>query len=248
MLFRKQKQMQIKAVLFDMFDTLVLIDRNYEFYNPAVARMHKHVVKHGVEVLFEQFYGAYVTARDKLYADAEPTLEEPHFNRRIKNALQLLGYNYTISDPIVTGATVEFCNEFSKHTRADQNAIPVLQELCKNYKLGVISNFAIPECVDSLLNDCKLNGFFDAVVVSAKVNKRKPSPEIFQDTLKSMGISAENAAFVGDTADADVAGAHAVGMKAVYIRRRVEQTLERFKPDVTIESLADLPLAVKALG
>ena len=79
--------MQIKAVLFDMFDTLVIIYRNHEFYNPAVVRMHKHIIKSGVNVPFEQFYDAYIKARDKLYADAEANLEEPHFNIRIKNAL-----------------------------------------------------------------------------------------------------------------------------------------------------------------
>jgi HAD superfamily hydrolase (TIGR01509 family) len=240
--------MQIKAVLFDMFDTLVIIYRNHEFYNPAVVRMHKHIVESGVNVSFEQFYDAYIKARDKLYADAEANLEEPHFNIRIKNALQSLGYNYQVSDPIVTGATFEFCQEFMNHVKIDQHTINVLQTLQGKYKLGIISNFAIPECVESLLKINGLNGLIDLVVVSAQVNKRKPSPQIFENALKTLGITAEEAVFVGDTADADVAGAHAVGMKSVYIKRRVEQTLERFKPDVTIESLADLPSALNALA
>jgi HAD superfamily hydrolase (TIGR01662 family) len=240
--------MQIKAVLFDMFDTLVLIDRTYEFYNPAVGRMHRHIVNHGVNVPFEQFYDTYVKARDKLYADAEANLEEPHFNCRIKNTLQNLGYNFDITNPIVTGATDEFCQEFTKHVKIDQHTMPVLNDLSGKYKLGIVSNFAIPECIDSLLETNGLNGKFEAVVVSAKVNKRKPSPEIFQKALKAMKISAQNAVFVGDTADADVAGAHAVGMKAVYIKRRAEKTLEQFKPDIVIECLADLPGALKTFA
>ena len=128
--------MQIKAVLFDMFDTLVLIDRNYEFYNPAIVRMHKHVASQGVNVSFEQFYDAYIKARDKLYADAETSLEEPHFNHRIKNALQLLGYNYEVSNPIVTGATFEFCQEFRKHVKVDEHATSVLKDFRGKYKLG----------------------------------------------------------------------------------------------------------------
>jgi HAD superfamily hydrolase (TIGR01662 family) len=240
--------MQIKAVLFDMFDTLVLIDRNHEFYNPAVGRMHRHIVNHGVNVPFEQFYDTYVKARDKLYQDAEANLEEPHFNCRIKNTLQNLGYNFDITNPIVTGATDEFCQEFTKHVKIDQHTNAVLNDLFGKYKLGIVSNFAIPECVDSLLETNGLNGKFDAVVVSAKVNKRKPSPEIFEKALNAMKISAQNAVFVGDTADADVAGAHAVGMKSIYIKRRAEKTLEQFKPDIVIECLADLPCALKALS
>jgi len=238
--------MQIKAVLFDMFDTLILIDRKYEFYNQAVINMHKYVVNQGVNVNFEKFYDAYVKARDDLYAQAEETLEEPHFNVRIQNALQLLGHNYNISSPIVTGATWEFAQKFIGHVQIDEHTKPVLQNLQSNYKLGLVSNFAIPETIYSLLKTNDLTSLLDPVVISGEVNKRKPSPEIFQIALQKLDVLAEEAVFVGDTADADVAGAHAVGMKAVYIKRRVEQTLEKFIPDVIIESLADLPSALKA--
>jgi len=238
--------MQIKAVLFDMFDTLILIDRNYEFYNQAVINMHNYVVNQGVNVNFEQFYDAYVKARDDLYAQAEETLEEPHFNVRIQNALQLLGHNYNISSPIVTGATWEFTKKFISHVQIDEHAKPVLQNLQGNYKLGLVSNFAIPETIYSLLKTNDLTSLLDPVVISGEVNKRKPSPEIFQIALQKLDVLAEEAVFVGDTADADVAGAHAVGMKAVYIKRRAEQTIEKFIPDVIIDSLADLPSALKA--
>jgi putative hydrolase of the HAD superfamily len=237
--------MPIKAVLFDMFDTLILIDSNYEFYNQAVVNMHQYVTNHGVNVTYEQFYDAYVQARDDLYAKADESLEEPHFNVRIQNALQLLGYNYNISNPIVTGATGEFAQKFVSHVQIDEYTKPVLQNLQSNYQLGLVSNFAIPETIYSLLKTNDLTSLLDPIVISGEVNKRKPSPEIFQIALKKLDISPENAVFVGDTADADVAGAHAVGMKAVYIKRRVEQTLEMFSPDVIIESLADLPSVLK---
>ncbi|MGD6810973.1 MAG: HAD family hydrolase [Candidatus Bathyarchaeia archaeon] len=239
--------MQIKAVLFDMFDTLVLINGNYEFYNHAIVRMHNYIAGQGVNIAFEPFREAYIKARDELYADADKNLEEPHFNMRIKNALQLLGYNFNDKNPVITGATWEFCQEFLNHVKIDDNTKPVLQSLHGNYKLGVISNFAIPEGVHSLLKTNGLNGLFDTVVVSGEVNRRKPSPDIFKSTLETLGLSSSEAVFVGDTADADVAGAHAVGMKAVYIKRRFEQTLERFKPDAIIESLAELPSVLKGI-
>jgi len=239
--------MQIKAVLFDMFDTLMMIDRNYEFYNPAVARMHKFLLGNGVNVSYEHFRDAYLKARDTLYAKAEANLEEPHFNERISDALKLLGYNYTVSSPEVTGATSEFCDEFINHVYIDTHAKTVLNSLHGKYKLGIISNFAIPECVYKLLKTNGLNGLFDLVVISGEVNKRKPSPEIFKNALRLLSVSAEQAVFVGDTADADVAGAKAVGMNSVYLKRRVEEGLEAVCPDLVIESLADLPSALESM-
>ncbi len=239
--------MQIKAVLFDMFDTLALIDNDYEFYNHAVVRMHKYLTEQGVNVAFEPFRDAYIKARDEIYAAADKNLEEPHFNVRIQNALQLLGINIDASNPTVTGATWEFCQEFLNHVKIDENAAKVLQSLYGKYKLGIISNFAIPEGVYHFLKANKINDLLDLVVISGEVNKRKPSPEIFKSALKMLGLSSDEAVFVGDTADADVAGAHAVGMKVVYIKRRFEQTLERFTPDVVIDSLAELPSVLKGI-
>lgn len=237
--------MPLKAVLFDMFDTLVMINRNHEYYNPAVVRMHQYLVSQRITLPFEKFNAAYIEARDALYAKAEANLEEPHFNVRISNALKMLGYNFNVSSPIVQGATSSFCEVFMNYVKIDEHASAVLKNLHFKYRLGVISNFAIPECVHTILKNNGLDGFLDLVIISGAVNKRKPSPKIFEDALKFLNISAAEAAFVGDTMDADVAGAKAVGMKAIYLKRRIEKEIVDVCPDLVIGSLADLPLKLE---
>jgi putative hydrolase of the HAD superfamily len=144
----------------------------------------------------------------------------------------------------VASATAEFCEEFMNFVYLDENTEKLLRTLHGKYKLGIISNFAIPECVHELLKTHDLDKLFDAIVVSGAVNKRKPSPEIFEHTLKALGVSASETVFVGDTLDADIEGAKAVGMKAVYIKRRVEK-VEQVRPDQTIKSLSELPMALE---
>jgi HAD superfamily hydrolase (TIGR01549 family) len=233
----------IKAVLFDMFDTLMLIEKNHEFYSPSLMRMYKYLNKNGIDVSFEKFNKAYIEARDHLYAKADLNYEEPHFNVRITEALKRLGYNYNDSSSLVAKATEEFCEEFMKYVRIDMNANSMLTELHGKYKLGIISNFAIPECVFKLLKNDHLEDLFDVVVVSASINKRKPSPEIFRSALKKIAVSPKETVFVGDTKDADIEGAKAAGMRAVYIERRI-QKFEKVCPDITIKSLAELPSAL----
>ena len=232
--------MPIKAVLFDMFDTLMLIEKNHEFYSPALMRMYKFLNKNGIDVSFDKFNAAYIEARDCLYAKADLNFEEPHFNVRVSEALKSLGYNCDDSSPIVAAATGEFCEEFMKYVRIDLNAKTVLEELHGKYKLGIISNFAIPECVYKMLKADQLDGLFDVIVVSGAVNKRKPSPEIFKNTLKALGVSVSETVFVGDTIDADIEGPKAIGIKTVYIERR-PQKASKFCPDQTIKSLSELP-------
>ncbi len=96
-----------------------------------------------------------------------------------------------------------------------------------------------------LLKADGLYELFDVIVVSAEVNKRKPSPEIFQSALKELGVSVSEAIFVGDTVDADVEGPKAMGMKVIYIERRNQKPSEKFSPDHTIKKLNELPLLLE---
>jgi putative hydrolase of the HAD superfamily len=82
-------------------------------------------------------------------------------------------------------------------------------------------------------------------VVSGAVNKRKPSPEIFQKALEKIGVNAGNTVFVGDTVDADVIGAKAAGMKSIFIERRMQKDAEQACPNQTIKSLSELVDAIK---
>jgi len=239
------KRMPIQAVLFDMFDTLVLIEKSHMFYNPSLKRAHKFLVKNGVKVRFTDFRNAYITARDALYVKADANLEEPHFNARISNALKLLGFNFDVASGIVTGTTKAFYEGFMEYVRIDEHAVEVLRKLQGKYKLGIVSNFAIPECVVKLLETQDIASFFDVVVVSGAVNKRKPSPEIFQQALEKLGVAASETVFVGDTVDADVKGAKDMGMKTIFVERRKQKEAEQVCPDQTIKSLSELAVALE---
>jgi putative hydrolase of the HAD superfamily len=237
--------MPTSAVLFDMFDTLMLIERDHAFYSPSLRSAHQFLKANGVNVEFEDFEKAYVEARDALYAEADTKLEEPHFNVRVSNALKVLGYDCGVSSEVVVGATNAFCEEFMNFVRIDENAKSALKKLHGKYKLGIVSNFAIPECVLKLLDKHGLAGFFDAVVVSGAVNRRKPSPEIFKKALEELGVDAEEAVFVGDTVDADIQGAKSLGMKTIFIERRTQKEIEQACPDQTIKNLGELLLALE---
>lgn len=236
--------MPTEAVLFDMFDTLMLIKKDHAFYSPSLKRAHRFLVKNGVNVLFRVFRKAYIKAREALYVEADPKLEEPHFNCRISNALENLGFP-DVESEIVSGATNAFCEGFIEYVRIDEHAKSALEKLYGEYKLGIVSNFAIPECVDKLIEKNGLTPFFDVIIVSGAVNKRKPSPEIFQRALDRLGVSAENAVFVGDTIDTDVVGAKNAGMKAIFIERRAQKEAEQACPNRTIKNLSELFEAIK---
>ena len=167
-------------------------------------------------------------------------LEEPHFNVRVAQTLQKLGFKLDVSNPIVSKATEAFADEFMRYVSIDDDAISVLQKLCGKYKLGLISNFGIPECGRQLLDRFGLSKFFDLIVISGEVNQRKPSPEIFERALNALNVDPSKAVFIGDMLDLDIIGPRNVGMKTILIERRPSEAHVEVKPDKVVKSLTEL--------
>ena len=57
--------------------------------------------------------------------------------------------------------------------------------------------------------------YFDSAVFSFEIGKVKPEPEIYQYALAKLGVSPENAIFIGDGSCNELAGARAIGMTTV---------------------------------
>ena len=232
--------MRVKAVLFDLFDTLLMIGSDEVYYEPSLRKMHAFLKKKSVKASFEDFSRVYFEVRDGIYSETRKTLDEPHFNVRIMQTLQKLGYDFDVSDPVVVGATMAFADEFMRYVSVDSDAVNILQALKEKYKLGLVSNFGIPECGRKLLDNFGLRKFFDIVIISAEVNQRKPNPEIFKKALHDLNVNASDTVFVGDMPELDVKGPKTVGIKAILIERKPTEAEVSIKPDRVIRSLTEL--------
>ncbi|MEM4704875.1 MAG: HAD-IA family hydrolase [Candidatus Bathyarchaeia archaeon] len=248
--------MQVKAILFDLFDTLLLVEGGDAFYEPALKKLYTFLSSQGLSVDYAMFRKAYFEVRDSLYRETLQNLEEPHFNIRVHKTLESLGFNHDPSSSVITQGTATFAEEFMRYVHLDSDAIPLLRELKKKYKLGIVSNFAIPECLHRLLENFGIKQYFDVVIVSAEVNRRKPSPEIFQKALATLNVKPSEAIFVGDTLVTDIEGAQNAGIKAILIQRKstlldtpqnAQTQKQQTKPHKTIQKLAQLLALLNAL-
>ncbi|MEM1606536.1 MAG: HAD family hydrolase [Candidatus Bathyarchaeia archaeon] len=235
----------VKAVLFDLFDTLLLIEHDegsVKVNEECLRNVWKFLSENGVNVSYGDFIQAYSEVRDQLYERIHRSFEEPHFAFRVSQSLAKLGYTYAPTSHIAIGAANAYSEEFIRHVRPDKDAAFVLQSLVKHgYKTGVISNFAIPECVHELLTIYGLKDFLGVVIISAEVNRRKPSPEIFFAALNALGVEASNSVFVGDTPDIDVRGAKKAGMKTILVQRKnVSVISTEDTPDFKVNNLREI--------
>jgi FMN phosphatase YigB (HAD superfamily) len=98
---------------------------------------------------------------------------------------------------------------------ADAAAAPVLSELCRDYRLAVISN------ADGRIEQCLQRGglrqFFEKLIDSGLVGYEKPDPRIFQVALEQMAARPDESLYVGDVYAIDYQGPTAVGMQAVLL-------------------------------
>ena len=80
---------------------------------------------------------------------------------------------------------------------------------------GIVSNFdqRLPDLLDSL----GLLGDLDALVLPTHVGAAKPDRRIFEHALAAVGLPAAQAAYVGDDATRDLAGARAAGLAAIDV-------------------------------
>ncbi len=76
-------------------------------------------------------------------------------------------------------------------------------------------------------------------VVSEGVGLRKPDPAIFRVAAARAGQSLDGAMMIGDSAQADIGGARAAGLPAVWLHRGRPWPLAAFEPDHLADSFAD---------
>jgi HAD superfamily hydrolase (TIGR01662 family) len=126
----------------------------------------------------------------------------------------------------------------------DPQTIPTLDLLrSRGLRVGLCSN--APYRVESLhaqLDHFGLAGHLDAVVFSAQVGWRKPAPQIFERAMAELGATPETSVMVGDSPSDDIAGAQALGLRAVLLQRGAPKGGEAGRAaDAVIHALAQVP-------
>lgn len=120
----------------------------------------------------------------------------------------------------------------------------------QGYKLGLLSNTMFTGAAHIAdLRRFGLDGYFDAMLFSADVNKWKPQPAPYLHLVAELGGDVETAVFIGDSPEHDIVGAHSAGLQAILIRSSQRFHLpESVQPDATIHHLAELPPTLAKFG
>ena len=122
-----------------------------------------------------------------------------------------------------------------------EGVLSTLERLAQDYQLGVISNG------NADIHHLGIGELFSFVHSASSVGVAKPHPAIFQQALKSSQLPAHQVVYVGDDLKNDIAGAQAVGMRAIWLQHPHQTSQATIQPDITIRHFAELVSALKTL-
>ena len=116
--------------------------------------------------------------------------------------------------------------QWARHARdftLRDGVIDTLQRLRgRGLHLGIVSNIDDDQLAH-LLPLGRLEPHFDSILSSESVASCKPDPGIFEEALVRAGCRPEEALFVGDTLQQDIAGANRMGMRSVLLWHRSDR-------------------------
>ena len=116
------------------------------------------------------------------------------------------------------------------------DVLPTLRSLRRWGKtLAVVSNWdpALP----TLLAEVGLAEFFAFILPSAEIGVEKPDGRIFSLALQRLGLEPQEVVHIGDSYEADVVGARAVGITPILLDR---EDKARYQDVICIGSLTEL--------
>lgn len=243
----------IRGVIFDLGNTLI----HFEGFRPEVIQeadqqLLDHLVEEGLEVDPQPFLARFREKVNQYYDEREAEFIEYTTNYILRVVLEELGYK-DVEESLLSPALKSHYKVFQAYWKPEEDAKPTLKQLQKEgYKLGIVSNAADDDDVQTLVKNAGLRPFFDFVLSSAACRVRKPNPYIFQLALQNWGLPADKAVMIGDTLGADILGARNAGLYSIWLTRHTDTPgnrdhLDTIRPDLEATSLADIPGLIKSL-
>jgi len=168
------------TVICDLGNVLINFDHRI-----AVRKILKHTSK-AEDHIYDLFFDSRLT---ELYEEGK--VDQFGFFSRVREALEL---------DMDKGAFFMIWNDIFFETPLNKSMHTLLKKIKSSYKLIMLSNLNVTH-FEFLKNKMDIFSEFDDLVLSYKIGKRKPAPEIYEAALKAADTSAGKAFYIDDRRD-----------------------------------------------
>ncbi len=217
----------VKAVIFDMFETLVTLFTEHTYFGEDAAS------DAGVDpVLYRKVWHE----NEKDRTTGKMTIEEG-----IGETLRKLGvYSDELLNTIVSKRLAALKETFDQIP--DESVQLLLELRRRGIKVGLITNTFSDE--RDLIRSSKLFPLFDATRISYEEGVLKPDPSMYQSIMIELGVTPDECLYVGDGGSRELFAARDIGMKplqASWFRNLA------FEPHIPCPVLPEYPQVMRQL-
>jgi putative hydrolase of the HAD superfamily len=239
--------MPLKAVLFDMDETLVDWSQRegdrVEVRRLHLQKLYDYLAEAGHELpdmdVFGQTYASILSTR---WRSIDPLAEKtPRYTDILREILHHIELPVdTLDFPHLQTLVVGL---LQTGVRAFADARAVLETIrAAGVRTGLLTNAPYPMFIrEAELEALNLHGLLDVRLTAEDVGYQKPNPAAFLSLLQKLGATPDEAVFVGDDLKDDVSGAQRAGMRAVWVKRMNNSNPHAIIPNATIDQLGELP-------
>lgn len=200
------------------------------WYNCPLAEYSRRVGMSSWEGLWAQFTGMDADDRQR------ELWVEQYRRQAWQRSLEKLGI---AQDGLAEQLASTFWYERRHQHRLFPDTLGVLKQLDGRYRLGLLTNGAVA-LQNEKIDGADLRHWFEAIVISGEIGIGKPHRQVFDLMLDRMQMGAGEVIMIGNSLPSDVAGAHEVGIKAVWVNREGTPNDSVIRPDCEVRSLTEI--------
>lgn len=263
--------MALKAVLFDLDDTLLWDERSVEeaFHATCSAAKEKYPkvdtseleasVRKEARALyesyetfpftkmiginpFEAFWAHFSEGEHEMFRKLEA--QSPAYRVEAwTRGLKGIG----IEDAELGRQLAElFPAERRKRPLTYEQTFRVLDELKGKVKLLLLTNGAPDLQKEKIAGISGLDAYFDHIIISGNFGEGKPSPAIFRHAVELLGIEPSEGLMVGDKLTTDIMGSNGIGMPNVWINHHGVTRTDEIVPVHEVSDLDGLMEVIRS--
>jgi putative hydrolase of the HAD superfamily len=129
-----------------------------------------------------------------------------------------------------------------------EETFEVLDQLKSKYKLLLLTNGSPDLQKEKLAGVPQLAPYMDHIVISGQFGEGKPAVSIFEHAIKLLGIEANEGVMIGDKLTTDILGSNRFGMRNMWINRHGLQRTDEIIPSFEISSLREIQGIIETLS
>ena len=221
----------VRAILFDLDRTLVDRDTSIRLFFEAQW--------HNCRVTHEGLRSC------QAWVERLLALDRGGFSNKDENYL-ILAREFDLPESTARNLAADFRERFGRTVLLFPGVPALLTELrAQGYRLGIVTNGST-QVQRAKIETTRLAPLVEVIVISEQEGIKKPAPEIFARALSRLGVTADEALFVGDNLELDIRGGRAAGLRTIWLCPATAPFAA--EADARVESVADLGSAIARLA